>query len=78
MNMASATATPWKSILFATTVILGVSAKGLNIRDLLIRAFTGPGSYSRIVAATLVLANLKNLPWAWHVRLPLLQTLHSS
>ena len=76
MNMASAAAKisltggPLKTVLFTATLLAGVGAARLNIRNLLVRTFTGSGSYSRIIATILVLANLKNVPFAWHVRLP--------
>lgn len=73
INMASAARIPLKTVLFTATLALGVSASRVNLRDFLIRTFTGPGSYSRIIAATLVLANLKNVPFAWHVGSPFFQ-----
>ncbi|KUJ11908.1 uncharacterized protein LY89DRAFT_653422 [Mollisia scopiformis] len=66
--MASASSLPIKLIAFTTALVLGASASRINLRTLIINTFTGPGMYSRIAAALLVLANLKNVPWAWHYR----------
>lgn len=66
-NMASATRLPLKSIAFTTTLALGVGASRVDLRNLLLRMFTGPGSKSRIAFAFIVLLNLKNVPFAWHV-----------
>ncbi|KAF8851908.1 hypothetical protein BDZ45DRAFT_678732 [Acephala macrosclerotiorum] len=66
--MASATRLPVKSIALSTAIVLAAGSSRLNLRNLIINTFTGPGSYSRIAAALLVLANLKNVPWAWHYR----------
>ena len=72
--MASATKLPLKSMVLASSVaipiVLGASASRVNLRNLVIRTFTGPGSYSRVVAAILILTNLKNVPFAWHVGPP--------
>jgi len=66
-TMASATRLPLKSILFTTAIVASTGASRVNLRNLLIRTFTGPGSYSRIAAILIVLANLKNVPGTWHV-----------
>lgn len=65
--MASATALPIKTIAFTAAVVVSVGASKINLPNLIIHTFTGPGKYSRIAALALVLANLKNLPGAWHV-----------
>lgn len=66
-TMASATRLPLKSILFTTAIVASTGASRINLRNLLIRTFTGPGSYSRIAAILIVLVNLKNVPGTWHV-----------
>lgn len=65
--MASATRLPLKSIGFAILIIGSAGASRTNLRNLLTRTFTGPGKYSRIAAALLLLLNLKSLPFVWHV-----------
>jgi hypothetical protein len=65
--MASGTRLPLKSITFTMALALSVTASRLSIRTILLNTFTGPGSTSRIVATLFVLANLKNIPFAWHV-----------
>ena len=67
--MASATRLPLKSLAFTTALVLSAGASRVNLRNLIINTFTGPGSYSRLAAVLLVLANLKNVPFAWHVRI---------
>ncbi|KAL3424564.1 capsule polysaccharide biosynthesis protein [Phlyctema vagabunda] len=66
--MASATRLPLKSLTFTALVLIGAGASRVNLRNVLVNTFTGPGSYSRIVAIAVVLANVKNFPWAWHYR----------
>ncbi len=67
--MASSTRLPMKTILLTTTLVAGASISRLNLKSLLLSTFTGPGSYSRILVTAIVLANLKNVPFAWHVSL---------
>ncbi|KAM3075186.1 hypothetical protein ACMFMF_005865 [Clarireedia jacksonii] len=66
--MASATRLPLKSIVFTTAFVAAAGASHVNIQKLLTDVFTGPGSYSRIAAAVVLIANLKNLPGVWHYR----------
>ncbi|TVY18902.1 Uncharacterized protein LARI1_G003708 [Lachnellula arida] len=66
--MASATRLPLKSILFTGTLVLGIGASRVNLRSHAISFFTGSGRNSRILAAVILLANLKNVPIAWHYR----------
>lgn len=68
--MAPATRLPIKTITFSAVTAIGAIAARANLQNLFISTFTGPGSLSRIIAAVVVLANLKNVPFAWHVRLP--------
>jgi hypothetical protein len=56
-----------KSIAFTTALALSFAASHVNLRSLIITTFTGPGRYSRIAALAIILANLKNVPFAWHV-----------
>lgn len=65
--MASATRLPLKSIAFTTAVVVAAGASKVSFKNLAVSTFTGPGSYSRIVATLIVLANLKNGPFVWHV-----------
>lgn len=58
---------PIKAIAVAVTIAMAYGATRINVRALLTSAFTGPGSISRIIAIVLVLCNLKNLPFIWHV-----------
>ena len=66
--MASAVRLPLKSIIFASSIILAAGASRIQSRDLLLRTFTGPGSYSRTAVIVLLLINIKNLPFVWTVR----------
>ncbi|TVY30589.1 Uncharacterized protein LHYA1_G000550 [Lachnellula hyalina] len=66
--MASATRLPLKSILFTGTLVLGIGASRVNLRSHALSFFTGSGRNSRILAAVILLANLKNVPFAWHYR----------
>ncbi|KAG4033497.1 hypothetical protein MFRU_004g00050 [Monilinia fructicola] len=66
--MASATRLPLKSIALTTAVVVAAGASHVNIQKLLVDTFTGPGSYSRIAATVVILANLKSLPGVWHFR----------
>ncbi|KAH7407912.1 hypothetical protein BKA64DRAFT_721658 [Cadophora sp. MPI-SDFR-AT-0126] len=66
--MASATRLPLRTIAFTTALVISAGASRVSFRKLALSTFTGPGSYSRIVAALIVLANLKNVPFAWHFR----------
>ncbi|TEY84273.1 hypothetical protein BOTCAL_0018g00500 [Botryotinia calthae] len=66
--MASATRLPLKSIAFTTAVAAAAGIAHVNIQKLLSDVFTGPGSYSRIAATVVILANLKSLPGVWHFR----------
>lgn len=66
--MASATSLPLKSIAFSVSLILGTAASRVNLRNLLVSTFTGPGSKSRTFAVLVILANLKNVPFGWHFR----------
>ncbi|KAI9649441.1 hypothetical protein NHQ30_002017 [Ciborinia camelliae] len=66
--MASATRLPLKSIIFTTAVVAAAGASHVDIEKLLVDIFTGPGSYSRIAATVVILANLKSLPGVWHYR----------
>jgi hypothetical protein len=68
LEMASAVSLPLKSIAFATSLILAAGGSRIKYRDLLIRTFTGPGSYSRTAVIALLLINVKNWPFAWTVR----------
>lgn len=68
--MASATSLPVKSIAFTTSLLAGVTASRVDLQKLVVSNFTGPGSKSRIFAALVILANLKNVPSAWHVCFP--------
>jgi hypothetical protein len=65
--MASATRLPLKSILLTASIILGVGATRPTAKKAMLSIFTGPGKYSRIAAFLIVLANLKNFPFVWHV-----------
>jgi hypothetical protein len=65
--MASTARLPLKSIAFATSLILAAGTSQIQLRDLIFRTFTGPGSYSRIAIIGVLLANLKNAPLVWHV-----------
>jgi hypothetical protein len=66
--MASAASLPLKSIGFASAILLAAGGSRIQFRDLLVRTFTGPGRNSRIAVIALVLANVKNLPFVWTVR----------
>lgn len=74
LKMASATRLPLKSIAFTTAVVAAAGISHVNIQKLLSDVFTGPGSYSRIAATVVILANLKSLPGVWHVCSPFLCT----
>jgi hypothetical protein len=65
--MASATRLPLKPILFTTSIVLGVGASRVGLRDILLKTVTGPGKYKRIAAVLFLIANIKNFPFFWHV-----------
>jgi hypothetical protein len=65
--MASATSLPLKPILFTTSLVLGIGASRVGLRDLLLKTVTGPGKYKRIGVILFVVANIKNVPFFWHV-----------
>lgn len=74
IGMASATRiqVPLKAIFAGIgTVAAASSAYGIiragGVKALLQSTFTGPGSTSRIIAILLVLLNIKNFPFVWHV-----------
>jgi hypothetical protein len=56
--------------LAAVSVAFGVSK--VNLKSLVLNTVTGPRNMSRIIAIVVVLANLKNLPFVWHVCPPYL------
>ncbi|RDL37485.1 Thioesterase ester dehydrase-isomerase [Venustampulla echinocandica] len=66
--MASATRLPLKSILLATSLVLGVSASRIQLRSAVLNTLTGPGKYSRIAVILVIFANIKNVPFVWHYR----------
>ena len=65
----SASRLPLKSITAVLSVALSIGA--WKSRPFALSFLTGPGSYSRILALFVVLANYKNFPGVWHVRLTL-------
>lgn len=68
--MASATGLPYKSIAAVGIAGLTLGASHVDVKGLILKLVTGPGSYSRIAAALIILANIKNLPFVWHVSFP--------
>jgi len=70
--MAGATKISIRTVaaLAAVSVVFGVSK--VNLKSLVLNTVTGPGNASRIIALVVVLANLKNLPFVWHVCPPYL------
>lgn len=58
-----------KSIVFTITLSLGTAASRVHLRNFVVNTFTGPGSKSRTFALLLIVANLKNVPFAWHYRI---------
>jgi hypothetical protein len=67
LDMASASRLPLKSLAFTTTLVLALGISRTNILNVLLNTFTGPGRYRRIAVTVILLANLKNLPFGWHV-----------
>lgn len=65
--MASAVSLPLKSIAFVSSIILATGGSRIKYRNLVVRTFTGPGSYSRTAAIALLLINVKNWPFVWSV-----------
>jgi hypothetical protein len=65
--MAGATKISIRTVaaLAAVSVVFGVSK--VNLKSLVLNTVTGPGNVSRIMALVVVLSNLKNLPFVWHV-----------
>ncbi|TEY81055.1 hypothetical protein BOTCAL_0035g00500 [Botryotinia calthae] len=59
---------PLKSLVFATGIAVTIGVFHTSVQNLIINTVTGPGSYSRIAIAILLLGNLKNLPGVWHYR----------
>lgn len=76
--MASIARLPVGKIAAVAALGLGLSLSRTNVKAVLVSTFTGSGSTSRIIAILLLLANLKNLPFAWHVRIPAVLTLFTS
>lgn len=64
----SASRLPLRSIAAVLAAALSVGA--WKTKPFVASFLTGPGSYSRILALAVVLANYKNFPFVWHVRLP--------
>jgi hypothetical protein len=62
--MASGARLPLRSLAFTGALALSVVASRMSIRNALLNTFTGP---SRVLAALFILANIKNVPFAWHV-----------
>jgi hypothetical protein len=71
--MASGAGLPIRSAvrLFGAlaAVSIGYGMTKVDFKRIVLKTVTGPGSTSRIIAILLVLANLKNVPLAWHVRI---------
>jgi hypothetical protein len=67
LEMASAASLPLKSIAFVSSIILAAGGSRIQYRDLLVRTFTGPGSYKRTALIALLLINIKNWPFVWTV-----------
>jgi hypothetical protein len=65
--MAGATKISVRTVAALVAVGVGFSVTRVNVKALLLKTLTGPGSVSRIIALAVVLANLKNLPFVWHV-----------
>jgi hypothetical protein len=65
--MAGATKISVRTVAALVAVGVGYGASKVNLKALLLQTITGPGSGSRIIALAVVLANLKNLPFVWHV-----------
>ena len=65
--MASPSSFPLKSIILVVAVAFTAGVYRAQLQNLIVNAVTGPGSYSRIGAAMILLANLKILPGVWHV-----------
>ncbi|KAN0108486.1 hypothetical protein V8E51_008228 [Hyaloscypha variabilis] len=63
--MASGARLPLRSLAFTGALALSVVASRMSIRNALLNTFTGP---SRVLAALFILANIKNVPFAWHFR----------
>ncbi|KAK8909744.1 hypothetical protein QC760_002432 [Botrytis cinerea] len=59
---------PLKSLVFATGIAVTIGVFHTSVQNLILNTVTGPGSYSRIAIAILLLGNLKNLPGVWHYR----------
>ena len=65
--MASLSNFPLKSILLAVTVAVVSGVYRAHIQNLITNTVKRPGSYSRISAAMILLANLTILPGVWRV-----------
>ncbi|OBT72003.1 hypothetical protein VF21_08585 [Pseudogymnoascus sp. 05NY08] len=62
----SASRLPLGSIAAVMAAALSVGA--WKSRPFVTKFLTGPGNYSRILALAVVLANYKNFPFVWHIR----------
>ncbi|KAI0016760.1 capsule polysaccharide biosynthesis protein [Xylariomycetidae sp. FL0641] len=73
MAPSRSTSNPAKLFVRFTLLILGslalYTAAIVDLRGAFERFCTGPGSYSRILAAFLVVINWKSLPFAWNFRI---------
>ena len=65
--MAGATKISIRTVAALAVVGAGFGASKVNLKSLVLNTVTGPGNISRIIAFIIVLANLKNLPFVWHV-----------
>jgi hypothetical protein len=67
ITMAGATKISIRTVAALAVVGVGFGVSKANLKSLVLNTVTGPGNVSRIIALVVVLANLKNLPFMWHV-----------
>ncbi|CCU81560.1 unnamed protein product [Blumeria hordei] len=66
--MAFTSRLPFLPLPVISSVVVAVGASHIKVPQLLASLLSGQGRYSRAVAAILIFANLKNLPFIWHLR----------
>jgi len=69
-TMASASSSAFGAFIRPVTPVamVGMAVGIYYSRESILEVFTGPGKYSRIALLLVLLANYKNFPFVWHIR----------
>ncbi|KAI0994684.1 hypothetical protein K3495_g13497 [Podosphaera aphanis] len=59
---------PFFSRLVLSSLVITAIISRLRFLRYVLRFFTGPGRYSRLLATAVIIANVKTLPFIWHMR----------